>query len=351
MSLARKESSLRSRRAFPVQGLARRVADFHWFNLVLALVYVIIPAIGVRDATQVAVVQCVYAGFILLTHYRSAQRITGVWSLTLDTWVMIAYIAFMTWQCGEHGDALFALYLIPTVITAIGHTRQRAVFNVFLMCVVMLGLQWPVLAGLDKGAVIATSRVFIFGSVLILVAALVGGFKLDALRAAGQLRQLKDRDELTGLLHLAAFNRLAGRLHQRVRQIGSPVSVMVVDIQGLDSINRSHGLEAGNRVIQTVAEIVSRMVRESDLAARSGGDEFILMLPGADRVKAEEIGQRIRNGVAKAAVEQVGEVRRLGVNFGVASYPRDGEALSELIQMADRAMYRDKEARRPPPGV
>ena len=140
MSLPKNEAVLRSRRAFPVQGLARRVADFHWFNLVLALAYVVIPTIGVRDAAQVAVVQFVYAGFILLTHYRSARRTTSVWNLTLDTWVMIAYIAFMTWQCGEKGGALVFLYLIPTLITGIGHTRQRAVFNVFLMCAVMLGL-------------------------------------------------------------------------------------------------------------------------------------------------------------------------------------------------------------------
>lgn len=351
MALPSKEAGMRSRRAFPVQGLAHRVADFHWFTLVLALVYVVVPAIGVRDVAQVAVVQLIYAGFILLAHYLGARRTTGVWKLTVDVWVMIAYIAFMTWQCGENGGALVSLYLIPTVVTAIGHTRQRAAFNVFLICTVMLGLRWSMLARLDKDAVVATSEVFIFGSVLILLAALVGGFKLDALRATGQLRELRDRDELTGLLHLAAFNRLAGRLYQRMRQIVGPVSVMVVDIQGLNSINQTHGLEAGNRVIQKVGEIVARMVRESDLAARSGGGEFILMLPGADRVKAEEIGQRIRNGVAQATMEQVGEVQRLGVNFGVATYPRDGEALSELIQMADRAIRRDKQARRPSPGL
>ncbi|MCJ7556371.1 MAG: GGDEF domain-containing protein [Gammaproteobacteria bacterium] len=348
MSLQKKEAVLRARRAFPVQGLARRVADFHWFNLVLALAYVVIPAIGVRDAVTLAGVQFVYAGFILFTHYRSARRTTSLWNLTVDTWVMIAYIAFMTWQCAENGGALMSLYLIPAVITATGHTRGRAVSNVFLMCAVMLGLQWRVLAGLDTGAIVAISEVVIFGFLLIMVTALVGGFKLDSLRASGQLRQLRDRDELTGLLHLAAFNRLASRLYQVMRHTGGPMSVMVVDIQGLHSINDTHGLEAGNRVIQAVAAIVARMVRDTDLAARFSGDEFILMLPGADRVRAEEIGQRIRNGVAQATTELAGTVKRMGVNIGVATYPRDGDALSELVQMADRAMYRDKEVHRPP---
>jgi len=339
---------LRARRAFPVQGLAQRVADFHWFILVLALAYVVVPAIGVRDAMSLAVVQFAYAGFILLTHYLSARRPTSVWNLTVDTWVMISYIAFMTWQCGENGGVLIPLYLIPTVITATGHTRRRAVFNVLLMCTVMLGLQWRTLAGLDTGAIVALSEVVIFGFLLIMVTALVGGFKLDSLRVSGQLRQLRDRDELTGLLHLAAFNRLASRLYQGMRHTGRPMSVMVVDIQGLKSINDAHGLEAGNRVIQAVAAVVARMVRDSDLAARFSGDEFVLMLPGADRVKAEEIGQRLRNGVTQATLELSGTVKRMGVNIGVATYPRDGDALSELIYMADRAMYRDKEVHRPP---
>ncbi|MCW8846020.1 MAG: GGDEF domain-containing protein [Gammaproteobacteria bacterium] len=347
MGMQKREAFLRARRAFPVQGLAQRVADFHWLNLVLALSYVVIPAIGVRDTVNLAAVQLVYAGFILLLHYRSAKRTTSVWNLTVDTWVMIAYIAFMTWQCGENGGALRSLYLIPTVITATGHTRRRAMFNVLLMWAVMLALEWRELAGLDTGAIVTLAESVIFGFLLIMVTALVGGFRFDSLRASGQLRQLRDRDELTGLLHLTAFNRLASRLYQAMRHSGGPMSVMVVDIQGLKSINDTHGLEVGNRVIQAVAAIVARMVRDTDLAARYSGDEFILMLPGADRVKAEEIGQRIRSGVAQATTEPAAKVKRMGVSIGVATYPRDGEALSELIQMAAQAMHRDKEARRP----
>ena len=351
MHSQKREAVLRARRAFPVQGLAQRVADFHWLNLVLALSYVVIPAIGVKDSGHLVAVQLGYAGFILLTHYRSAKRTTSVWNLTVDTWVMIAYITFMTWQCGENGGALIPLYLIPTVITATGHTRRWAVFNVFLICALMLALQWRALAGLDTGAIVALGEVLIFSFLLIMVTALVGGFKFDSLRASGQLRKLRDRDELTGLLHLAAFNRLAGRLYQVMRHNGGPMAVMVVDIQGLNSINDTYGLEVGNRVIQAVAAIIARMVRDTDLAARSSGDEFILMLPGADRVKAEEIGQRIRNGVAQATTEELaGKVKRMGVSIGVATYPRDGDALSELMQMADRAMYRDKQARRPTAG-
>lgn len=345
MISSKQEAALRSRRAFPVRGLARRAADFHWLCLVLPLAYVVIPGVQVRDLVSMAAVQVLYAGYILLMHYRDDSRKTSVGSLLLDTWVMVAYIAFMMWQLGAHGGALAPLFLVPTAVSAIGHTRRLAIFQVLLMCLVMLYLRWPELD--QETAARIVSELLVYGFLLVMIVTLVGGFKLDNLLASGQLRRLMDRDELTGLLNMPAFNRLGAQLHQRTRSAGEPLSLMIVDIHKLNDVNDAHGMDAGNLAIKAVGGVIARMIRDSDLAARFGGDEFILMLPSADRVKAEEIGQRLRNGVNQTTVELAGIVKRVAVNIGVSTYPRDGEALSELIQEANRAMYRDKELRRP----
>lgn len=346
MISSKQEAALRSRRAFPVRGLARRVADFHWLCLVLPLAYVLIPGAEVRDLVSMAAVQVVYAAYILVVHYRDGSRKTSMASLLWDAWVMIAYIAFMMWQLGAHGGALLPVFLIPAAVSAIGHTRRLAIFQVALMCALMLYLRWPELD--QQNAARIVSELFLYGFLLTMVVTLVGGFKLDNLLASGQLRRLMDRDELTGLLNMPAFSRLGAQVHQRTRNSGEPLSLMIVDIQGLNAVNDAHGMEAGNQVIKSVGGVIARMIRDTDLAARFGGDEFILMLPSADRVKAEEIGQRLRNGVNQTTMELRGIVRKVSVNLGVSTYPRDGEALSELIQEANRAMYRDKELRRPP---
>jgi len=292
-----------------------------------------------------AAVQVLYAGYILVVHYRDSSRKASVTSLLLDTWVMIAYIGFMMWQAGGHAGALVPLFLIPTAVSAIGHTRRLAVFNVTLICAVMLSLYWPELNQHNAARIV--SELVVYGFLLVMIATLVGGFKLDNLLASGQLRRLMDRDELTGLLNMPAFNRLGAQVHQRTRRNGEPLSLMIVDIQNLNAINDAQGMDAGNQALKAVGSVIVRMIRDTDLAARFGGDEYILMLPSADRVKAEEIGQRLRNGVNQTSLELRGVVKKVTVNVGVATYPRDGEALSELVQEANRAMYRDKELRRP----
>jgi diguanylate cyclase (GGDEF)-like protein len=105
-------------------------------------------------------------------------------------------------------------------------------------------------------------------------------------------------------------------------------------------------LQAGGQVLKSVGGVISRMVRDTDIAARFGGDEFILMLPSADLVKAEEIGQRLGSGVNQATLEIQGVVKKVAVNIGLSTCPRDGDALSELVQEANRAMYRHTKLRR-----
>ena len=105
------------------------------------------------------------------------------------------------------------------------------------------------------------------------------------------------------------------------------------------------GHEHGDRAIIAVAGAVQRSTRSADIVARFGGDEFIVFLPGANEDTALSVSNRIRQNVYNVMMGVENRMQRLKVSIGVASFPGDGSQMKELMGMADRAMYRDKQFR------
>ena len=101
---------------------------------------------------------------------------------------------------------------------------------------------------------------------------------------------------------------------------------------------------------ELVAEALVRLTRSTDLVARYGGDEFIVMLEGANKEIADEVAQRIRNVVFATTLEVDVKIVRIKVNVGAASFPEHGNNLQAVMAAADRLMYKDKELREPPKG-
>jgi diguanylate cyclase (GGDEF)-like protein len=124
----------------------------------------------------------------------------------------------------------------------------------------------------------------------------------------------------------------------------------MVDIEHLKALNDTYGHEAGNRAVKLVAEALQRLTRSTDVVARFGGDEFIVLLSGADRAASEEVAQRIRNVVFATTLEVDVKMVRLKVNVGAGSFPEGGNSLQAVMTAADRMMYKDKELRDPPKG-
>jgi diguanylate cyclase (GGDEF)-like protein len=151
-------------------------------------------------------------------------------------------------------------------------------------------------------------------------------------------------DALTGLPNRRYFDEFVGLLAQR-RRAGDAVGILMVDIDRFKVLNDTHGHATGDAVLRAVGGAIVAAVREDDVPARFGGEEFVVLLRNPKAGVAVEIGERIRAAVRGLDLQQLG-VQRVSVSIGVAVAAGPDEPIEELIETADRALYRAKRAGR-----
>ena len=152
------------------------------------------------------------------------------------------------------------------------------------------------------------------------------------------LRHLSTHDPLTGLHNRGYFEDEMERL-ERGRQF--PLSVVVVDVDGLKSINDSLGHAAGDDLLRRTAAVLTRVFRAEDVVARIGGDEFAVLLPRADAPTVAQVLSRVLDELDKHNASQPFPLR-LSIGSAIA---RRGDPLAEVLMYADRQMYREKLSR------
>ncbi|MFN7695076.1 MAG: GGDEF domain-containing protein [Burkholderiales bacterium] len=160
-----------------------------------------------------------------------------------------------------------------------------------------------------------------------------------ALRLVARLKNLSQRDPLTGLL-----NR-RGLQEQRLVGAGGSVALVALDVDHFKRINDTYGHAIGDRALQHLAELVRRTLRSSDLAARVGGEEFVLLMPGVDQEQALQTAERLRVCIASQPLRLTDLKLPMTVSLGVAC-GRSEDDCDLLIARADEALYRAKAAGR-----
>jgi diguanylate cyclase (GGDEF)-like protein len=145
-------------------------------------------------------------------------------------------------------------------------------------------------------------------------------------------------DPLTGLYNRLKFNQeMAGEI-LRSDRYNSPFSLMLFDIDQFKKVNDTHGHQMGDKVLIQLSRLVLALIRSTDLLARWGGEEFVILLPGSDGQMASQAAEKLRDGIGHGVFETVGTVT---CSFGVAQYV-EGDTAELLIGRADDALYRAK---------
>jgi diguanylate cyclase (GGDEF)-like protein len=155
-------------------------------------------------------------------------------------------------------------------------------------------------------------------------------------------------DSKTGLYNMRGFEAELDAVLERARSHRSHVSLIVADLDLLREINNEHGHLAGDAVIHGISELLRGVIRNQDIAARFGGEEFLLALPNTRPEDGVAIAERIRSSVASRVFtgEAPPFATRATVSIGVASFPRDGDSTVDLIHAADLAVLAAKRSGR-----
>lgn len=178
------------------------------------------------------------------------------------------------------------------------------------------------------------------------------GYSGDRLLAAltyrariAELEQLLQRDPLTGVLNRRFLESSLPEQLTLDRRRGVSTSVLMFDIDHFKTINDRYGHAVGDLVLKHVAELIRSSIRRSDAVVRFGGEEFLVIAPGTERVEAYELALRIL-GALREATRFEGGPSRVTATAGVATAPADGHEASGLLRAADQRLYRGKRAGR-----
>jgi diguanylate cyclase (GGDEF)-like protein len=149
-------------------------------------------------------------------------------------------------------------------------------------------------------------------------------------------------DSLTGLFNRTFFFAALEREIERSARSGRGFCLLMMDLDELKGINDRYGHFHGDRILRSVGDVIRAGVRRIDIAARYGGDEFVVLLPETDPTGAYVLAEKIRLGTAELDLEGPAGDLHASVSIGVVAYPDDGTTTDELMITADQAMYTSK---------
>ncbi len=191
------------------------------------------------------------------------------------------------------------------------------------------------------GVDIASERKYVAMLADLATIALQNAMKKDLLESAS-------RDDLTGLYNRKYFTQWFEMEMRRARNYLLPISLFLFDIDHFKVVNDTHGHDAGDTVLRKLGKIIRRHTRSSDLVARYGGEEFVVIMTSAGKEQALIYANGLRERIAATRISIPGVEHPIGVTVsgGVASFPVDGESISDLIHAADHALYGAKRKKR-----
>ena len=329
------------RGTFAVDTFNRAVRVVAWSFILVVLLIVSVSQLWQPVEPQIFVTLILAGTFIIVVHELVPTASLGTGRIVMEGSAAIVFLTMLVLLTGHSLSPFFFLY--PLLIGGAALMAAPKV-TVILTFVTAVAYAVAALSGpMDpKSYEDALTRVAINLTALLLLA--YSGMVVSRVqsRTREAAVRLSTVDSLTDLYNRAFFFNAVDHEIQRGKRYKRGFCLLMMDLDGLKSINDRYGHYEGDVVLRGVAQLIRAGLRGIDIAARYGGDEFVALLPETDQDGAYVVAEKIRQTVADLVVDAGGHEISTSLSIGVVSYPEDGQTADELMIAADEAMYSSK---------
>lgn len=299
----------------------------YWITSTLRLLYLGISLYFYRENTSFPSHQLLSRTFFL-------YLLLGIVFFSI---ILTRYQIFY-WSSKSYGILLILLYLFFLIPISIG---QKNILSL-LLCICFVSIS---LLQHQASPVEATSfclyillSLFFFNTVV----TYINRIQRDNFTKENRLAILNTKDPLTGIANRLKFNECMEQNIRFTRRYRTPLTLILMDIDGLQAINNRYGQSTGDRVLIEFTQVIQKNIREIDFLARVGGDEFTLLLPNTREVDSIKVRERLKEKVQEHFSAQNKQVT---ISCGSASF-QEGDTFISLIKRADSSLFTAKKRRR-----
>jgi diguanylate cyclase (GGDEF)-like protein len=269
--------------------------------------------------------------------YGFFSRNYSQFKIFIDLMVFLAFIVAVCWYTGKLTSPFMSLIYLILMATALTQGKRVTYF--------MAGL------AISSYAFLATAHFREFNFYLshilelfpfMLIAHLGAMLAGEAESARQEVERLSLTDDVTGINNMRNFFMLADVQEKLAKRYERQFAICMIDADGLKAINDRHGHFAGTELIRQVSTMISSNIRNSDICARYGGDEFVIMFNETTKAEVAAAVERIVAGMATTPFPFEGGMLSTTLSAGLAGYPEDGPDVKTVMANADEAMYASK---------
>ncbi|MEO8625814.1 MAG: GGDEF domain-containing protein [Candidatus Limnocylindrales bacterium] len=333
------QRSLSSASALPPAVYQRLVRVASLVFIVAAMLFVVLTGSG--QTTPVVVLLAL--GFLLILLFQDVlpASVMGEQRLPVEAAAAILFLTVLLVLSGGYTSPFFFGYVLLLGAASIWASGLGPVIlTLAVSAAYLIGVLIPVNS--LPGSVADVGRICFNLIALTLVAYVSAIVGREQRRAREEALRLSQFDSLTGLHSRDFFLSEVEQEILRASRSGRPFALLMFDLDGLKAANDRFGHASGDTLLRAVADTLRGDIRITDVAARYGGDEFVLLLPETDLNGAMLVADKVRIDIGRLALPHDGLVVRTSASIGLVTYPEDGRTSTDLMRRADLAMYEAK---------